>query len=658
MHITIASSSHAARAHLDALLETSERENVEWLDPETFISRLEAFTGAPTEDAQFIWLYAAPWSPALAVPEELTAWKARQQRVLRLRAKLSGGLRIVNVDRAAKGWLDGVSEGPALKTEGTENGDLAVLAMLFDAIAPEYWDTYETLESVSWLPSGTPELRHDVKVPQPAALMAFMDQVSKGARWSALQASLDEARRKLTEANAQAETAIAERDAKLNASAQVEVRLQADVERQKLLHDDAQQEVQSLAEQLDSLNQETSQRRMMHEQELEQLTGTVGALEKQCTDARDALEHARSEHTEALHKAEQQAAETESERKRLLEQLHALQEALEKAHAGNTAAEDQFGSKLERASQEAQAAIAERDQVQIALDEANKTIDEQAEEQRNALEALNAHQQSLQELQRELNSERALASEATAENTQLLDQLQLVQEALEKMHLASVAKEDRFSTELERASQELLAETARRDQVMIGLNAAKQTLEEQAEENRKLLDKLKAQQQTLQTVQTELQSNKTLAAEATTENTQLLDQLQLVQEELEKMFLAKREDATRVSDEVVRAQRERDEALREATTQRESMAHLTTARGEQDKALAELRDNLQREADKARSAEADSELLLDQLHQVQEELERYYLANREYQTVIERSTSIVRRAQLSVIASLKSQQTH
>ena len=118
------------------------------------------------------------------------------------------------------------------------------------------------------------------------------------------------------------------------------------------------------------------------------------------------------------------------------------------------------------------------------------------------------------------------------------------------------------------------------------------------------------------------------------ENELLLLQLHQVQEELEAVFLHKQalEETQRENAEQLQAQREESERLRqqldeESRQSNEERQRLTQALEQQERAYATL------EATKEELSQ-ENELLLLQLHQVQEELEHYYL---KYQELVEKT---------------------
>ncbi len=176
--------------------------------------------------------------------------------------------------------------------------------------------------------------------------------------------------------------------------------------------------------------------------------------------------------------------------------------------------------------------------------------------------------------------------ERESENELLLLQLHQVQEELEQTFLDKKA--------LERVTQESQALKEKQSNTLTGM--------------RNEVNELK---QTLATTQSKKD-------EAQSENELLLLQLHQVQEELEQTFLDKKA-LERVTQE--------SQALKEKQSNT-----LTGMRNE----VNELKQTLATTQSKKDEAQSENELLLLQLHQVQEELEYYYLDNEKYKNTVKR----------------------
>lgn len=125
----------------------------------------------------------------------------------------------------------------------------------------------------------------------------------------------------------------------------------------------------------------------------------------------------------------------------------------------------------------------------------------------------------------------------------------------------------------------------------------------------------------------------------------LLTQLHQVQEELEKVFLES-QSVTKKHDELRRAAcKEKAELQGQLDQQQHKAADVE----------AQLRKQFAELERRVKSSDDESQLLLLQLHQVQEELERYFLENREMATLMENSKKTFRRAR-ELMARMSSDQ--
>ncbi|WP_346796486.1 hypothetical protein R5M92_13510 [Halomonas sp. Bachu 37] len=218
-----------------------------------------------------------------------------------------------------------------------------------------------------------------------------------------------------------------------------------------------------------------------------------------------------------------------------------------------------------------------------------------------ALEEAQVREQALQQAasQQEaaLQALREEHKEATEENDLLLAQLHQVQEELEKQFLEGKAHQESAKTQLGEHTQRITALTQQ-------------------------LEQAKAKQSELSM---ELEKNRQAHKQAETAHTAL-------KAEHQKLKLQQEQQQAQSS-----------QALTQANTQQ---AELTQSLEASRKALADS------EAEQTELAE-ENDLLLAQLHHVQEELERYFLANREYQTTLANAqpTFLRARQQISRLAA-------
>ena len=169
---------------------------------------------------------------------------------------------------------------------------------------------------------------------------------------------------------------------------------------------------------------------------------------------------------------------------------------------------------------------------------------------------------------------------------------------------------------------------SRNTQRVADLQQQLQTLQQQHAQEQALTD---SEATAKQAVQVQLKN-------AEEENALLLEQLHKVQEELESCYLQSQEQAKKLAEipklqAVLKSAQEQASKLQQAEAAAQKLqADLKAA---QEKAAklqqteAQLKKELQQAVAKSASAELqeENELLLGQLHKVQEELERYYLEN-------------------------------
>ncbi|RDH92481.1 MAG: hypothetical protein DIZ79_03335 [endosymbiont of Lamellibrachia luymesi] len=285
---------------------------------------------------------------------------------------------------------------------------------------------------------------------------------------------------------------------------------------------------------------------------------------------------------------------------------------------------------------EYQAQLTQAKQTQVKLESANKET-----EQENELLLLQLHQ-----VQEEL--------EAVFLQKQQIDQSQKEQDT----------KLNRLQQELDEARRQFQTEEKARK----GLAGEQQKLQSQIEQLTKARDeqaKLATERQTQLTQAKQSQEKlESVNKETEQENELLLLQLHQVQEELEAVFLQKRQIDQSQKEQDTRLkqlQQELDEARRQFQTEEKArkglageqqklqsqIEQLTKARDEQAKLATERQTQLtqaKQSQEKLESAkketEQENELLLLQLHQVQEELEHYFIKYQELVRELEEQTKV------------------
>lgn len=223
----------------------------------------------------------------------------------------------------------------------------------------------------------------------------------------------------------------------------------------------------------------------------------------------------------------------------------------------------------------------------------------------------------------EFRTNRALPR--AAELTELLDLVRAGKQ------LAAVSQRlDERETELQKLNEQLS-----------NAQAASETAEQQARQQ------LIEHQQALQAARTQAEALQAEKQSLTEENELLLNQLHQVQEELEKHYLdavSLKEKQAALEKELAQSKAAHQQASSELAA---ASGKATEAEKARQKLAAELTSLQKEKAElqaKAQSDAEENELLLNQLHQVQEELENYYLANREVLAVMGQSEQTLHRA--------------
>lgn len=194
--------------------------------------------------------------------------------------------------------------------------------------------------------------------------------------------------------------------------------------------------------------------------------------------------------------------------------------------------------------------------------------------------------------------------------------------------------------------------------------------EQLSQHQQKTRDQHERHEKEVTALHTEQQANQRERDALEEENALLLAQLHHVQEELESSFLNQQTLEQRekvLQDDVSQLQKrlaEQQATLDKAHSERDQLAkqqasQLQATAQQHQKALDEAAQKLQasetrlsQQQSEQNELQEENDLLLSQLHHVQEELERYFLANREYQAAMgsARQTFTRARAQVSQLA--------
>lgn len=160
-----------------------------WLMPQDFIDRCKMADGSQPNQ-RLIWLYRGPWSllavsanqpngRCLEIPQQWLKW---QRNILALRKSSSNTLLLVNRDTTTAHDLItslGLKPNLSSRQDHPRHQELSVVfGKLIEWITPYYWDVFEALEAAAWIPEGIPFFRHLLSPPptdildQVTALMA------------------------------------------------------------------------------------------------------------------------------------------------------------------------------------------------------------------------------------------------------------------------------------------------------------------------------------------------------------------------------------------------------------------------------------------------------------------------------------------------------
>jgi chromosome segregation ATPase len=221
--------------------------------------------------------------------------------------------------------------------------------------------------------------------------------------------------------------------------------------------------------------------------------------------------------------------------------------------------------------------------------------------------------------------------------------------------------------------------------------ALEKTLKAAEEKLKSLEEKLLEQKAATKGLDEQRKAAEKAQAEQKEENDLLLAQLHQVQEELEKYFLenkTQQEASATLKEALAKANAELKKAQDHATASAKQLDEFKTKLLETEKKLVEANKLIKSEGDakvnevqkqkaelEKRLAEADAaadaagkskaelealraveadlksenDLLLAQLHQVQEELEKYYLGNKDLESAVTQASDLIRRARQAMV---------
>ncbi|WP_313409670.1 hypothetical protein [Stutzerimonas kunmingensis] len=305
---------------------------LQWLTAGDFIA--QALAAADDEaGGQWLWLYRAPWAllaqgGSQPSAEVLAQWQAQQRAVLQLRRHLRQRLVLVNIDRVASPLLAERFGVPfiegALPDEKPNTPLLSTLANLFEQKAPECWELYEALEAAAWLPEGEPEFRTNRPLPRAAELTELLDLVRAGKQLAAVSQRLDARETELQQLNEQLSSAHVASETTERQAQQQLIEHQQALQAARTQAEALQQEKQSLTEENELLLNQLHQ--VQEELEKHYLDG-VSLKEKQAALEKE-LAQSKAAHQQAskeLTTASGKATEAEKVRQKLAGELASLQ---------------------------------------------------------------------------------------------------------------------------------------------------------------------------------------------------------------------------------------------------------------------------------------------------------------------------------------------
>ena len=533
------------------------------------------------------WLYHAPWQVRAGVPVA-DAWLALHRQLLRQRPAFGQRLVLVNVDAdhpvsvlVALGLADmGAPAAQAQVAASAAQAELsALLAKAFDWVAPVYWDVFEALEAAVPDTGRAPMFRTALPLPDADQASVLHALVMAGTQLPALQAELAAERQALERGSAERKAMRDDTDQLVvrlrGAEAQVDALtlevhalrelvaaaaldkagLQADLAaRDQLIQDDRAKQ-QQLADQgrakLAELEDE-------HELALQQLHHVQEELEKLFLDNRQLSTHA--DKAQAAHAAQAaQLAEATAELTRRANQISAGAAALKKSQDATAEAQAELAA---RAASLAQAKAA---QAQLAKDLQAQTTASAA--------ALKRADQG-----------RAKVAELEGENELLLQQLHQTQEELERLFLDKrQLAADASQAQAEQAADLASARSALKQEV------EKHNASHAAQEQ--LAGALQRESAALAEARHVVEQGRAHAVALEKQNTALLLEMHLVQSALEQQFLGNQRQAAaaerRLADQAAQAASMHADLAQQAQALEARAAALADALAAQEQALVQ-----------------------------------------------------------------------
>lgn len=349
-------------------IQAGPHPQVHWVTASSFVEAAQGIS--PNEDArQWVWLYRAPWKwltsiDTAEVEPALNQWLVQQREILRLRRHLGQQLILVNVDQVATALLCSrlnLPEPASVVIPPEPTALATVMAILFEQMAPHYWDVFEALEAAAWLPEGEAQFRHNILSPTESDLFDLLHILRNGLALPAYQAEL-------TESHANTVNQLEQRLVDTHQKLKLVMEKGADLEH--ALSQSKQETIQSETGRL-TLAKENHQL-------LEQLHQTQEALEKLYLDNKAQIATLTESHAATIKQYEQKLSNANDQ----LEQLSKKQ--ADQSKQANTLAENKFKvlseendlllTQLHHAQEELESYYLANQEFQIVMGQSQKTL--------------------------------------------------------------------------------------------------------------------------------------------------------------------------------------------------------------------------------------------------------------------------------------------
>ena len=327
------------------------------MDGQAFIN--QANSAEITKDTTWVWIYRAPWrwlaeGISSVTEQALNEWKAEQREVLKLRRVLKGNLVLVNADNVS---LQHISEKFDLTLNETPlNADtnkkqhvavVTLLAELFEKNAPDYWDIYEALETIAWLPEGEAEFRGNYEPLGITGLYDLVNLASAAARIPDLMNNLQKKEVEISELVSEREKLRFDLTLKAKEIEAERVKLQIEQEKSK----NATEESELILNQLFKV-QEELEVKFLENKELKESIQNLQAKIKENADSLTKEQQKAKASGEAVKKSEQKAVQLKKESDLILSQLFSVQGELEAYYLKAKALEQEIAEVQEKNSQQ------------------------------------------------------------------------------------------------------------------------------------------------------------------------------------------------------------------------------------------------------------------------------------------------------------------